>query len=67
MTHKIPWTVETYYFFGYMRFFIVPCASTHLNVLYVKSWLTILLYERSNMFQTFLVANFLSGSACTLI
>ncbi len=72
-TNSIKWpketssTVETYNFFCYMQFFIVPYASTHLNMLYGKSWLTILLYGSWNMFQTFLLANFLSGYARTLI
>ncbi len=54
-------------FYCYMRFFIIPCASAHLNALYEKSWPTIFLYGSWNMFQTFLLANFLSGSACKLI
>ncbi len=38
-------------FYCYMRFFC-PWASTHLNVLYEKSWPT-MLYRNWNMFQTF--------------
>ncbi len=58
---KTPSTIKPSILYCYMQFFNVLYASAHLNVLYRKSWLTILLYESWNMFQTFLLANFLSG------
>ncbi len=64
---KTPSTVETYSFYCYMQFFVISCSSAHLNVLYGKSWLTILLCGSWNMFQTFLLADLLSDSARTLI
>ncbi len=65
--NSIKWPKKCPRLWNHTIFYPSMCASRHLNVLYGKSLPTILLYERWNMFQTFLLANFLSSSAGTLI